>query len=103
MKSSTHGISTISVENITQFGIWVSDGKTEYAISFSDFPCLKKASIEDLMSPVLYHGFHLCWEKLDVDIDLSSLDHLEDFPLYFESDKPALSAVAEESGEYSTK
>ncbi|MDP6631283.1 MAG: DUF2442 domain-containing protein [Kiritimatiellia bacterium] len=102
MRSSTHGTSTISVENITPFGIWVNDGNREHVIPFSEFPCLKKASVADLMAPVLHHGFHLSWENLDIDIDLNSLDHLEDFPLYFESEAPALSAVAEERKEYST-
>ncbi len=91
------------VENITPFGVWFNDGTKEHFIPFSEFPCLKKASIEDLMHPVLYHGFHLCWEKLDIDIDLNSLDHLEDFPLYFEPSEPALLAVAEEQAEYKIK
>jgi len=95
--------SSISVENITPFGVWLSDGKKEYAIPFSEFPCLKKAPVEQLMQPVLYHEFHLCWESLDVDIDLRSLSHLNDFPVYFESKKPALHAVAEEDGVYAVK
>lgn len=104
MKSSVHGRNeSISVENITPFGVWLSDGKTEYAIPFSEFPCLKKAPVEALMNPVLYHGFHLCWESLDVDIDLRSLHHLKDFPLYFETDEPALHAIAEESGCYNVQ
>jgi hypothetical protein len=53
------------------------------------------------MNPVLYHGFHLCWEKLDIDIDLNSLDHLEDFPIYFEPENNALRAVAENPEPYS--
>lgn len=100
MKLSEPGTNTINVENITPFGIWVSDGKVEYAIPFSDFPCLKKASVEDLMNPVLYHGFHLCWEALDVDVDLSSLDHMDDFPIYFDSEPSSLMAVAEKSDDY---
>ncbi len=103
MKSSLPGTTTISVENISPFAIWVSDGNREYAIPFSEFPCLKKASIEDLMNPVVYHGFHLCWEKLDIDIDLNSLDNLDKLPLYFESEKSALLAVAEETAQYSVK
>jgi len=55
------------------------------------------------MNPVIYHGFHLCWEKLDIDIDLNSLDNLEEYPLYFEPEKSALLAVAEESEAYSVK
>lgn len=103
MKSSMPGTNAISVENITPFGIWLSDGSKEYSIPFSEFPGLKKASVVDLMNPVLYHGFHLCWEHLDVDIDLNSLDNLDDLPVYFESDEVALMAVAEESEKYSTK
>jgi len=104
MKSSAHGSTNkISVENITPFGVWLSDGKTEYNIPFSEFPCLKNASVEDLMHPVLYHGVHLCWEKLDVDIDLTSLDHLEDFPVYFGPENTSLTAVAEKPAEYKTK
>lgn len=94
----------ISVENITPFAVWVFDGKKEYAIPFSEFPCLAKAAIDDLMHPTLSHGFHLRWEELDIDIDLRSLDHLEDFPVYFEPRQAsAQSKVAEESAEYKTK
>ena len=97
------GTDTISVENITPFAVWVFDGKKEYAIPFSEFPCLGKASVEQLMHPKLSHGFHLRWESLDIDIDLCSLDHLEDFPLDFESEEVPLSAVAEDTSEYKTK
>lgn len=95
---------TISVENITPFAIWVFDGKKEYAIPFSEFPCLGKASVEELMKPTLSHGYHLRWESLDIDIDLHSLGHLEDFPLYFETPEPVVhSKVAEDTPEYKTK
>jgi hypothetical protein len=98
------GTATIRVENITPFAIWVFDGEKEYAIPFSEFPRLQKVAVEDLMTPVLHHGFHLCWEKLDIDIDLRSLEHLEEFPLYFESNHAsAQSKVAEKSAEYITK
>ncbi len=94
----------ISVENITPFAVWVFDGKKEYAIPFSEFPCLGKASVDELMHPTLSHGFHLRWENLDIDIDLRSLEHLEDFPIYFESKQiPACRKVAEEPVEYTTK
>ncbi|HKL21498.1 MAG TPA: DUF2442 domain-containing protein [Tichowtungia sp.] len=94
----------ISVENITPFAVWVFDGKKEYAIPFSEFPCLGKVPVEELMHPTLTHGFHLRWENLDIDIDLNSLDHLEDFPIYFDSiHADAHSKVAEESAEYKTK
>ena len=95
------GTATISVENITPFAIWVFDGKKEYAIPFSEFPCLGKASVEQLIHPTLSLEFHLRWEELDIDIDLRSLDHLEDFPLYFESsESSARSMVAEEAPQY---
>lgn len=98
------GTAAISVENITPFAVWVFDGKKEYAIPFSEFPCLGKVSVDQLMHPTLSHGFHLRWEELDIDIDLRSLDHLEDFPLYFESPKSAAhSMVAEEPPEYKIK
>ena len=97
------GTEFISVENITPFAVWVFDGKKEYAIPFKEFPCLGKASVDELMHPTLTHGFHLCWERLDVDIDLRSLSHLNDFPVYFESKKPALHAVAEDVVDYAVK
>ena len=98
------GAMSISVENITPFAVWVFDGKKEYAIPFSEFPCLGKASVEELMHPELSHGFHLRWEALDIDIDLRSLDHLNDYPLYFEpATAAAQSKVAEEPLEYKTK
>ena len=98
------GTMSISVENITPFAVWVFDGKREYAIPFSEFPCLGKASVEELMHPTLSHGFHLRWESLDIDIDLRSLDHLNDYPLYFEpTTSIAQNKVAEKDPQYKTK
>ena len=95
---------SISVENITPFAVWVFDGKREYALPFSEFPCLGKASVEELMHPTLSHGFHLRWEALDIDIDLRTLDRLDDHPLYFEpAALVAQSKVAEETPQYTTK
>ena len=98
------GTMSINVENITPFAIWVFDGEKEYAIPFNEFPCLGKASVEELMHPTLSHGFHLRWETLDIDIDLRSLDNLKDYPLYFEpSTSTVQSKVAEEAPLYITK
>jgi hypothetical protein len=82
VKSSRHGKSTsISVENITPFGIWLFVSEKEYFLSFDEYPYFHDQSIAAIQNVRLLHGFHLFWPDLDVDLEIDNLENPEKYPL----------------------
>lgn len=83
MRSSVLGKSTsrVEIQNISQRGIWLLAYGHEYFLSFKDYPWFKEATIADLHNVKLLHRSHLYWPALDVDLDLESLKHPENYPL----------------------
>jgi len=82
MKSSKPGkIISASVEGITPFGLWLLLAEKEYFLSFEEFPYFQKQSIEAVQNVQVFHGFHLHWPDLDVDLELDNLEHPERYPL----------------------
>lgn len=52
MKSSKHGKNiSISVENITPFGIWLFVKSKEYFLSYKDFPFFREQVLAALWGP----------------------------------------------------
>jgi hypothetical protein len=82
MKSSKPG-KTISacVEGITPFGLWLLLGEKEYFLSFEEFPYFQKQPIEAVQNVRVFHGFHLHWPDLDVDLEIDNFEHPERYPL----------------------
>lgn len=85
MKLKNHGKSTLSTEvtQISPHGIWLLVNGTEYFLPYEDFPWFKKATIGEIHHVRLNRGFHLRWPDLDVDLELDSLHHLEQYPLVY--------------------
>ena len=85
MKLKNHGKSTLSAEvtQISPHGIWLLVNGTEYFLPYEDFPWFKKATIGEIHHVQLNRGFHLRWPDLDVDLELDSLHHLEQYPLVY--------------------
>lgn len=85
MKSSKPGLntSTVEVTNISANGFWILLNEKEYFLSFSHFPWFKKANVEKICDVQLINEQHLYWEKLDVDLELSSIVNPENYPLVF--------------------
>lgn len=82
MKSSRPGKSiSATVEGITPFGLWLLIGEREYFLSFREFPYFQNQSIKAAQNVRLYHGFHLHWPDLDIDLELDNLEHPERYPL----------------------
>ena len=50
---------------------------------FSDFPWFLKATIEQIYHLEFFHGHHLYWPALDIDIDLEALKNPETYPLSY--------------------
>ncbi len=84
MKSQMHGKGiSVSVENITPFGIWLYVMGKEYFLSYEDYPYFKGQPISSIQNVQLLHGYHLYWPVLDVDLEIDNLEHPEKYPLKF--------------------
>jgi hypothetical protein len=82
MKLSQRGESTsVSVENITPFGIWLYVKDKEYFLSYTDYSYFKDQTLNAIQNVQLMHGFHLFWPELDVDLELDNLENPEKYPL----------------------
>ena len=86
MKSSAIGKNILSAEvvHISPHGIWILVKEKEYFLSYKDFPWFKKASVDDIFNVKLIHKHHLHWPALDVDLDLNSIEKIEEYPLIYE-------------------
>jgi hypothetical protein len=85
MTSSKLGesISAVEVTNISAHGLWVLVGEKEHFLPHDKFPWFRDAKIGEILDVKLLHGFHLCWPKLDVDLEIASLDDPDRFPLTY--------------------
>lgn len=82
MKSLKNGKSiSISVENITPFGLWILVKGKEYFLSYRDYPYFKDQTVRSIQNVELLHGFHLYWPDLDVDLEIDNLENPEKYPL----------------------
>ena len=72
---------SVSVENITPFGIWMLVKDKEYYLSCQNYPYFKDQTIKSIQNVKLLHGFHLYWADLDVDLEIDCLGHPEKYPL----------------------
>lgn len=72
---------SVSVENITPFGIWMLVKGKEYFLKYEDYPYFKNQTISSIQTVKLLHGFHLYWPDLDLDLEIDNLDNPEKYPL----------------------
>jgi hypothetical protein len=80
------GSSTLAnseVTNISSFGFWVMIENREYFIAFKDYPEFKKIPVQDVFDFKMLSPEQLCWEKYDIDIELSALENPSLFPLIY--------------------
>ena len=73
--------SAVEVTNVSVHGFWLLVGDEELAVSFSDFPWFKKATIEQLSDVLRPTENHLYWPQLDVDLSVESIRDPSAFPL----------------------
>jgi hypothetical protein len=85
MKSSAVGRSTSQAEitNVSGHGVWLLVNSREYFLPFELYPWFRNARVHELLDVVLLHGSHLHWPKLDVDLEIESLDNTESYPLVY--------------------
>ena len=72
---------SVSVENITSFGIWLLVKEKEYFLSYKDFPFFKDQKLNSIQNVQLLHGYHLYWPDLDIDLEIDNLENPEKYPL----------------------
>jgi len=72
---------SVSVENISTFGIWIFVKGKEYFLDFSAYPYFRDQTIKSIQNVKLLHGFHLYWPDLDVDLEIDNLENPEKYPL----------------------
>jgi len=72
---------SVSVENITPFGIWIFVREKEYFLGYKDYPYFKDQTLSSIQRVRLVHGFHLYWSDLDVDLEIDNLENPQKYPL----------------------
>ena len=85
MKSPELGESTSAVEvtNISSHGVWLFVGEKEHFLPYEKFPWFKDARVAEILNVELLNGFHLHWPQLDVDLEVTSLEEPDQFPLTY--------------------
>ncbi|MFA7576932.1 MAG: DUF2442 domain-containing protein [Candidatus Muiribacteriota bacterium] len=83
LKKCGKNISNYEISNINSNGIWIIINDYEYFINFKNYPEFKQANLNDIFLFEYNEPDHLYWEKLDIDIELDSLENPERFPLKF--------------------
>jgi hypothetical protein len=78
--------SAAEVTNVSPHGLWLFVEGREYLLPFDKFPWFKDARLSEILDVQLLHGFHLHWPRLDVDLDLASLEAPDQFPLVYSAD-----------------
>ncbi len=82
MKSSKRGTNiSVSVENITPFGIWIFVKEKEYFLNYATYPYFKDQTVRSIQNVQLLHGYHLYWPDLDVDLEIDNFESPEKYPL----------------------
>lgn len=82
MKSLKYGKNTsVSVENITPFGIWILVNGKEYFLSYESYPYFMDSTLHSIQNIQLLHGYHLYWPDLDIDLEIDNLENPEKYPL----------------------
>ena len=69
------------VSVISEHGFWLLVGDKEYFVDYDAYPWFKSASVDEIMNVTLVGGTALVWSDLDVDLELASLEHPENYPL----------------------
>lgn len=85
LKKRGKSISIAEIQDISKQGIWIFISDQEFFLPFKKFPWFKKATIDQIYDFKFYHGKHLHWPALDVDIDLESLKNPEAYPLEYKT------------------
>ena len=87
LKQLGKSTSEIEIQNISKHGIWIWVKGEEFFLTHDKFPWFKKATVEQINNVELLHGQHLHWPDLDVDLELDSMRHPDNYPLTAKENK----------------
>jgi hypothetical protein len=71
------------VTNVSRHGLWLLVSDKEYFLPYEQYPWFQDARIREILNVHLEHEAHLHWPDLDVDLELDSLEHPENYPLIY--------------------
>ena len=71
----------VEVTLISKNGLILLVGENEYYLSYQNFPWFKSATINDIFNVQIKGNNHICWEALDVDLNLSIIKNPDNYPL----------------------
>jgi hypothetical protein len=83
MTSFKKNTAEVEVLNVSGKGLWLLVKGREYYLPSEWFPWFKNATVTDICEVKLLHGYHLHWPALDVDLELSSLENIDNYPLVY--------------------
>jgi hypothetical protein len=83
MNLSPLGELTLAVEvtNLSPHGFWILIEDQEFFLSYEDFPWFQDVPLKDIFYVEKLTPHHLYWPNLDIDLNLESIKHPEQFPL----------------------
>ena len=73
------------VTNVSGHCVWMLFDDEELALSYSEFPWFKAATIQQILNVLRPTADHLYWPELDVDLSVESIRYPERLPLRAES------------------
>ena len=87
MKSSTAGrsISRPEIQNISASGIWLFVLDKEFFLPYAEYPWFKDAPVKAILNVRLLNRVHLHWPDLDIDLEVQSLEHPDQYPLQYKT------------------
>jgi Protein of unknown function (DUF2442) len=87
MKSSTVGrsISRPEILNISASGIWLFVLDKEFFLPYAEYPWFKDAPVKAILNVRLLNRVHLHWPDLDIDLEVQSLEHPDQYPLQYKT------------------
>jgi hypothetical protein len=80
---STSRKPSVSVENITQWGIWIHVMGREYYLDYKHFPWFRDATLRQIHDVQLVRRSYLRWPTLNVDLELDCLTDPQRYPLQY--------------------
>lgn len=74
---------SVSVENITRWGVWLHVRGTEFFLDYERFPWFRSAKVSEIQNVRLVRRTYLRWPDLDVDLELDCLADPSRYPLVY--------------------
>ncbi len=87
--------SAAEVTRLSTRGFWLRVDDREHFVGFREFPYFRYATVAEVADVRRPEEEHLRWPRLDVDLELESIEHPERYPLV---DRLTLARLRERAG-----